>query len=177
MKGSLYLAQDKRGEMHLYVLIVHKKTKIIISGILQAVRVYSYAEKAQSLVEAALFASCTHNYAGVYYGMREGNTGDYVPDGHGNFTSVASTDEGKSYLINNCGFKANGSTLSKTDATGSILFGIKNLSVRTVNPFDGSANFKQTATFTLAIPIVFAGNVLPNITVQMEVTGGYVTKF
>lgn len=171
------VVRNKRGEMHLYVIIVLIVTLIIFSGILQTVRVYSYAEKAQSLVENALSASCIQNYTDIYYGMREGNTGNYQPDGRGNFTSAANSDGVKGYLINNCGFHSNGSTLSKTDSDGNVLFGIKNLSVSTVNPTDGSANFKETATFTLAVPIIIAGNVLPNITVQLKVTGGYVMKF
>lgn len=177
MNRFFRVIQDKRGEAHLYVIIVLIAALIIFSGVLQMARVFSYSEKAKKMIENALSASCTQNYTGVYYGMREGNTGDYVPDGLGNFISAASIDEVRGYLVNSCGFKPSDTTLLKKASDGSTLFGIKDLSVNTVNPSDGSANFKETASFTLAVPIIFAGNVLPNITVQLKVTGGYVTKF
>ena len=177
MKTLTNAIKDRRGEAHLYVIVILIITLIIFSVILQVVRVYSYAEKSKTLVQTALSESCIQNYSNVYYGMREGNTGAYVPNGNGNFSPATSTSQVDEYLVNECGFKANGSTLSKPDTGGNTLFSINDLSINVTNPSDESGNYKETATFTLSVPFFIASNILPDISVQLSAESGYVTKF
>lgn len=177
MRAAVGALKSRRGEAYLYVIVVLIVTLLIFSVILQTVRVYSYAGKSKTLVQTALAESCIQNYSAVYYGMREGNTGAYVPDGSGDFSPAANTDQVRRYLLGDCGFKEDGSALVKPDAGGNTLFGIDNLSVSVTNPSDGSGNYSESATYTLSVPFFIAGNILPDITVHLSVKSGYTAKY
>jgi hypothetical protein len=171
------ILKDRRGNMFPYVVAIILVLLMLVSGVFQALKTYAYADKAKSIVQDALMASCTANYEGVYYGMREGNTGAYAPDSSGNIHSTADTGEVGNYLLSEYGLKNINSSFEKTDDGGNELFTIKNLIVSVKNPSDNSAVFQESASFTLSVPFFFAGDILPHISITLHVKSGYVEKF
>lgn len=150
---------------------------IVSLTVLQTIKVYAYAGKAKTVMASALTACSTNNYTGVYYGLREGNTGDYIPDGKGNYASGVNNQEIENYLVNNLGFKKDGAGYSKKGVGGSEMYSIGSVTVKVTNTADGSSDFTETTSFTFSTPFPVAGDILPYISIPMMVSSGYVTRY
>ena len=167
---------DKRGNMYPYAVAVVLAVLMILSCVIQEAKAYSYTERAKAIVSQALTAECSGEYAGTYYGIRDGVTANYIPDGSGVYTSGAGTEVIEQYLTD-FGFTKDGSDYILADPNGNTLYSITGLSINTANTMDGSEAYKVSASFTIRIPMWIAGNVLPSIQISMTAQSGYVQKY
>lgn len=178
MTKNVYKAlKDKHGSMLPFEVAILIAAMIISMGVLQAIKIYAYAGKAQAIMTDALTSCARNNYAGVYYGLRDGSTGAYLPDGRGSYTADVDEQKIENYLMNISGFTKKGSKYNKQNAGGSEMYSIEVVNIKVTNSTDASAKFTLMATFTVLTPLPVAGDALPYISIPMTVSGGYVTKY
>ena len=125
------------------------------------------------------------NYYGVYHGVREGYSGNYLPDGGGAWEAAISEGDIYSFLDLTLGTQEDGGRHVKYAGDGgeALEFAIDSLTVTVRNaplaPSDpqNAARFEADAVIRLEVPVRFAGMLLPSMHITVKVQAGYIEVF
>lgn len=173
--------KENRGEMGFVSLIAFMTVMLIFSVIFESSQRYITAECVKQEFYNALVNNCTDNYANVYDTFREDGEGAYQPTGYGGWTQTYDTSGIYSEVADVTGGTNASNTIVVKDKSGNILYSINNINIIVQNPSTTdeahAVQYTETAKFTLSMPFVIAGSIMPNITLQMEATAGYTPKY
>ena len=158
---------------------------IILCGISEYFRLQVIVSGVREAVEDAIISTVNDNYAGVYHGVREGYSGNYMPYGEGDWEE--SLDEGDiyAYLDDTIGTTIRGGRHVKYagDGTDAVEYTIDSLDVTIRNaplaPSDpeNAQRFEAEAKIRLEVPVRFGGRLLPSMFLTLKVQAGYIEVF
>ncbi len=77
------LLRDRRGSSFPLAIAATLALLIIFCGISEYFRLHLIAAGVRDAAEDAITSTVNDNYYGVYHGVREGYSGNYLPDGGG----------------------------------------------------------------------------------------------
>lgn len=168
--------KSRRGTAFPYAVMVVMGVLLIVAVTVQIGTLYLVTAGVRNEVQADLISDAQDNYTSVYYGNRESITAGYTPDGSGDWTDTTDTDEFIADLQQNLGLD---NALEKVDSGGNIHYQITDIQISESNPDVGgtSSHYQECATYTLKIPVMLAGNMLPPFSINQTVKAGDVDKF
>ena len=182
MKTIIKILKDKKGLSMPLAITVVIVLIMLIAVISQYIRLNIIAKGVRDSLQSAVIATVNDNYNDVYHGVREGYAGGYQPSG-GSFTASVNHGEIWNRLENLLGLEQNGGYRMKIIGDGEQEFRLSNLNVTVQNtalaPSDPSKTqrFTAEATIQLEVPVSFAGNALPPLSITLKVRAGWVNKF
>ena len=168
--------KSKRGTAFPYAVMVVMGVLLMVAVIVQIGTLYLVTAGVRNEVQADLINDVQDNYTSVYYGNRESNTAGYTPDGSGDWTDTTDTDGFYADLQQNLGLD---NAMEKVDANGNIHYQITDIQIHQSNPDVGgtSTHYLESVTYTLKIPVMLAGNMLPDFSIDQTVKAGEINKF
>lgn len=175
------LLKDRRGSSFPLSIAITLALVILFCGVSEYLRLYLIAEGVRDAVEDAIVSVVNDNYYGVYHGVREGYSGNYLPDGGGSWEAAVNEGDIYSFLDMTLGTQEAGGRHVKYAGNGgnALEFAIDSLSVTVRNaplaPSDprNAAGFEADAVVRLEVPVRFGGRVLPSMHITLKVQAGY----
>lgn len=179
------LLKDRSGESFPLAIAVTLGLLIIFCGISEYFRLQLIAVGVRDAAEDAIISTVNDNYFGVYHGVREGYSGNYLPDGGGAWEAAVNEGDIYSFLDFTLGTQEEGGRHIKYagDGGNAMEFAIDSLSVTVRNaplaPSDpqNAARFKADAVIRLEVPVRFGGKLLPSMHITVKVQAGYIEVF
>lgn len=179
------ILQGKRASAFPLAIAVTLSLIIIFCGVSEYFRLYLIAVGVREAVEDAIISTVNDNYYGIYHGVREGYSGNYLPDGNGAWEAAINEGDIYSFLDLTLGTQESGGRHVKYagDNGNTLEFAIDSLSVRVRNaplaPSDpqNAARFEADAVVRLEVPVRFCGRLLPSMRITMKVQAGYIEVF
>lgn len=168
--------KSKRGTAFPYAVMVVMGILLMVAVTVQIGTLYLVTAGVRNEVQADLINDVQDNYTSVYYGNRESNTAGYTPDGSGDWTDTTDTDGFYENLQQNLGLD---NAMEKVDANGNIHYQITDIRISESNPAAGnsSLHYQECVTYTLKVPVMLAGNMLPDFSINQTVKAGEIDKF
>lgn len=178
------LLKDRRGSSFPLAIAATLALLIIFCGISEYFRLYLIAAGVRDTAEDGIISTVNDNYYGVYHGVREGYSGNYLPDGGGAWEAAVNEGDLYSYLDLTLGTQEAGGRHVKYAGDGGVMeFAIDSLSVSVRNaplaPSDpqNAARFEADAIIRLEVPVRFGGSLLPSMHIKLKVQAGYIEVF
>ena len=148
-------------------------------------RLQVIASGVREAVEDAIISTVNDNYAGVYHGVREGYSGNYVPFGEEGWEETLDTGDIYGYLDETLGTRLDGGRRVKygDEENKTMEFAIDSLTVTVRNaplaPSDpeNARHFEADALVRLEVPVRFGGRLLPSMCLTLKVQAGYTEVF
>ena len=148
-------------------------------------RLQVIAAGVREAVEDAIISTVNDNYAGVYHGVREGYSGNYMPFGEEDWEETLDAGDIYGYLDDTIGTRLYGGRHVKFGDEGdtAMEFAIDSLDVTLRNaplaPSDpeNAQRFEADALVRLEVPVRFGGRLLPSVFITLEVQAGYIQVF
>ncbi len=177
--------KDRRGASFPLSIAATLGLLIIFCGISEYFRLQVIAAGVRDATEDAIISTVNDNYYGVYHGVREGYSGNYLPDGGGTWEAAVNEGDIYSFLDLTLGTREDGGRHVKyAGDNGDVLeFAIDSLSVTARNaplaPSDprNAARFEVDAVIRLEVPVRFGGRLLPSMHITVKVQAGYTEVF
>lgn len=179
------LLQDRKASSFPLAIAVTLTLVILFCGVSEYLRLQIIAAGVRDAVEDAIISTVNDNYYGVYHGVREGYSGNYLPDGGGAWEAAVNEGDIYSFLDLTLGTQeADGRHVKYAGDGGNALeFAIDSLSVSVRNaplaPSDpqNAARFEADAVIRLEVPVRFGGKLLPSMHITLKVQAGYIEVF
>lgn len=179
------ILKDRRGESFPLAIAATLGLLIIFCGISEYFRLQLIAAGVRDAAEDAIISTVNDNYYGVYHGVREGYSGNYLPDGGGAWEAAINEGDIYSFFDFTLGTKEAGGRHIKYagDGGGAMEYAIDSLSVTVRNaplaPSDpwNAARFEVDAIIRLEVPVRFGGRLLPSMRITLKVQAGYIEVF
>ena len=149
---------------------------MIFSVMYQQYKIHVICSGVKDAVQNSITENLIDNYSTVYYGQRDGYTGNYVYK-DGNWNDASDTSSVAKHLEKVLNLTGSDDNLTGKDNTGAEEYCISGLTISVDNPKDNTTVYKEKASFTLKIPVAFCGGILPDITTNMTVYSGFVPKY
>ena len=158
---------------------------ILLCGISEYFRLQVIAAGVREAVEDAIISTVNDNYAGVYHGVREGYSGNYMPFGEEGWEETLDAGDIYGYLDDTIGTTLQGGRHVKFGDEGdtAMEFAIDSLDVTLRNaplaPSDpeNAQRFEADALVRLEVPVRFGGRLLPSMFITLKVQAGYIAVF
>ena len=158
---------------------------ILLCGISEYFRLQVIAAGVREAVEDAIISTVNDNYAGVYHGVREGYSGNYMPFGTEGWEETLDVGDIYGYLDDTIGTTLQGGRHVKygDDGNQELEFAIDRLDVTIRNaplaPSDpeNAQRFEADALVRLEVPVRFGGRLLPSMFITLKVQAGYIEVF
>lgn len=158
---------------------------ILLCGISEYFRLQVIAAGVREAVEDAIISTVNDNYAGVYHGVREGYSGNYMPFGTEGWEETLDVGDIYGYLDDTIGTTFQGGRHVKygDDGNQELEFAIDRLDVTIRNaplaPSDpeNAQRFEADALVRLEVPVRFGGRLLPSMFITLKVQAGYIEVF
>lgn len=158
---------------------------ILLCGISEYFRLQVIAAGVREAVEDAIISTVNDNYAGVYHGVREGYSGNYMPFGTEGWEETLDVGDIYGYLDDTIGTTLQGGRHIKygDDGNQEMEFAIDRLDVTIRNaplaPSDpeNAQRFEADALVRLEVPVRFGGRLLPSMFITLKVQAGYIEVF
>lgn len=146
----------------------------------QIVRLITISAGVKDALQSAVISTSVDNYSNVYDGIREGYSGGYRYSGNSWKTAISAGDI-YSRLDELLGLQNTGGKHAKI-SSGSVEYSVYELSVNVDNAqFAPSSEdipqFSATSFITLEVPLLFGGNLLPPMKVDLCVKSKFTPKF
>ena len=127
--------KDKSGASFPLAIAATLGLLIIFCGISEYFRLYLIAAGVRDATEDAIISTVNDNYYGVYHGVREGYSGNYLPDGGGAWEAAISEGDIYSFLDLTLGTQEDGGRHVKYAGDGgeALEFAIDSLTVTVRN--------------------------------------------
>ena len=177
--------KDRSGESFPLAIAAVLALLIVFCGISEYFRLQLIAAGVRDAAEDAIISTVNDNYYGVYHGVREGYSGNYLPDGGGAWEAAVNEGDIYSFLDLILGTQEDeGRHVKYVGNNGDALeFAIDSLSVTVRNaplaPSDpqNAARFEADAVIRLEVPVRFGGKLLPSMHIMVKVQAGYIEVF
>ena len=184
-KKILKVLKDRSGSAFPLAIAAALALLIIFCAISEYFRLQLIAAGNRDAAEDAIIATVNDNYFGVYHGVREGYSGNYLPDGGGAWEEAVNEGDIYSILDTTLGTWEDGGRHIKYAGDGgdAMEFAIDSLSVTVRNaplaPSDpqNAARFEADAVIRLEVPVRFGGRLLPSMFITVKVQAGYIEVF
>ena len=158
---------------------------ILLCGISEYFRLQVIAAGVREAVDDAIISTVNDNYAGVYHGVREGYSGNYMPFGTEGWEETLDVGDIYGYLDDTIGTTLQGGRHVKygDDGNQELEFAIDRLDVTIRNaplaPSDpeNAQRFEADALVRLEVPVRFGGRLLPSMFITLKVQAGYIEVF
>lgn len=158
---------------------------ILLCGISEYFRLQVIAAGVREAVEDAIISTVNDNYVGVYHGVREGYSGNYMPFGEDGWEEALDAGDIYGYLDDTIGTTLQGGRHVKYGDEGdtAMEFAIDSLDVTLHNaplaPSDpeNAQRFEADALVRLEVPVRFGGRLLPSMFITLKVQAGYIAVF
>lgn len=177
--------KNRRGVSFPLVISVTLALVMILCVLSEYIRLQIIATGVRNAVEDAIISTVNDNYYGIYHGVREGYSGNYLPDGAGGWEDAL--DDGQIYyhLDSTLGTRQSGGRHIKYTGNDSrtMEYAIDNLSVTLRNAPLAPSNsqnaqrFEADAILRLEVPVRFGGKLLPSMHITLKVQAGYTEVF
>ena len=131
-------------------------------------RLQVIASGVREAVEDAIISTVNDNYAGVYHGVREGYSGNYVPFGEEGWEETLDTGDIYGYLDETLG--------TRLDGGRSLTVTVRNAPLAPSDP-ENARHFEADALVRLEVPVRFGGRLLPSMFLTLKVQAGYTEVF
>lgn len=179
------ILKDRQGSSFPLAIAATLGLLIIFCGISEYFRLQLIAAGVRDAAEDAIISTVNDNYYGVYHGVREGYSGNYLPDGGGAWEAAINEGDIYSFLDLTLGTREVGGRHIKYagDGGNAMEFAIDSLSVTVRNaplaPSDpqNAARFEVDAIIRLEVPVRFGGRLLPSMRIMLKVQAGYIEVF
>lgn len=179
-KRALALFKDKEGSMAPLVVAVTLVMLLLLLVISEYFRLMITASGVKDALQSAVISVVNDNYNEVYHGVREGYAAGYEPSGE-SFAASVDTGDVYSRLCFLLGMDDNGSYLIRWSNGGELEYRLSELSVNVPNtaiaPGGQGGTYYAEASIRLEVPVRFAGNVFPYLSINLKVKAGYREKF
>ena len=147
----------------------------------EGIRLMIIAQGVRDAVQSAVISTVNDSYDDVYHGVREGYSGAYQPTA-GDFEE--SLDYGDIYgrLDNLLGLrKKNGYHVKYTGdemefRVSGLNVNLENMPLAPSSP-DNDNGFLANAAIRLEVPVLYGGNILPPMTINLKVQAKYMPLF
>lgn len=184
-KKILNVLKDRRGSSFPLAIAATLGLLILFCGISEYFRLQLIAAGVRDAAEDAIISTANDNYYGVYHGVREGYSGNYLPDGGGAWGAAINEGDIYAFLDFTLGTQESGGRHIKYagDGGNAVEFAIDSLSVTVRNaslaPSDpqNAARFEVDAVIRLEVPVRFGGRLLPSMFITVKVQAGYIEVF
>lgn len=184
-KKTLRILKDRSGSSFPLAIAATLGLLIIFCCISEYFRLHLIAAGVRDAAEAAIISTINDNYYGVYHGVREGYSGNYLPDGGGAWEAAINEGDIYSFLDFTLGTQeVDGRHVKYAGDSGEALeFAIDSLSVTVRNaPFapsdpQNAARFEADAVIRLEVPVRFGGRIFPSMYITVKVQAGYIEVF
>lgn len=183
-KKIVRILKDRGGSSFPLAIAATLGLLIIFCGISEYFRLHLIASGVRDATEDAIISTVNDNYYGVYHGVREGYSGNYLPDGGGAWEAAVGEGDIYSFLDLTLGTQENGGRHIKYAGDGGVMeFAIDSLSVTVRNaplaPSDprNAARFEADAVIRLEVPVRFCGMIFPSMYITVKVQAGYTEVF
>lgn len=179
------LLKDRRASSFPLAIAVTLSLVLLFCGVSEYLRLQIIAAGVRDAVEDAIISTVNDNYYGVYHGVREGYSGNYLPDGGGAWAAAINEGDIYSFLDFTLGTQEAGGRHVKYagDGGNALEFAIDSLSISVRNaplaPSDpqNAARFEADALIRLEVPVRFGGRLLPSMHITLKVQAGYTEVF
>lgn len=157
------ILKNKKAESYVPVCVLILVIVMIFSGIFVYASAVSLIDTSRENSKVVLDSFVTQNATRIYDSIKQGN----------DYTEVIDAEEFRTSLISFCTLEIDDGMLYSIDADGQELFRISEptLGFREANELELVVNY------TITIPMWFAGNEFPAVSIPIEVTSILTEKF
>lgn len=178
------ILRDRRGSSFPLAIALTLALLIIFCGISEYFRLHLIAAGVRDAAEDGIISTVNDNYYGVYHGVREGYSGNYLPSGGGAWVEALNEGDIYSFLDRTLGTQeVCGRHVKYAGNAGMMEFAIDSLAVSVRNvplaPSDprNVQRFEVDAIIRLEVPVRFGGSLCPPMRITLKVQAGYIEVF
>lgn len=157
MRTITSLFSEKKGSVIVQTAAIVIMIMLPFSVVYQFGRVLIIASGTHDAVRNSIISTVSENYYNSFDGMREGNSGAYIRDNSGNWQGIVNSGTAVQSLIQTLQLKNSDNGLQSISDTGSLNYGISDLSISVKNAELRSNSIKLSvyAAYILDVPVDF----------------------
>lgn len=175
------ILKSKKGTAFPLTVAVTLALLLFLCAASEGIRLMIIAQGVRDAVQSAVISTANDSYDNVYHGVREGYSGAYQPSAN---TFEESLDYGNIYgrLDEVLGLTQESDSYVKYSGNAveykisGLSVNLRNMSLAPSNP-DNADGFLADAVIRLEVPVVFAGNLLPPMVINLKVQAKYMPLF
>ena len=173
--------KDKRGaSMYIWALVLFIVILLLLVATMEATRASIVYIGVRDAIESAIITTATSNAYNTYDGIREGNSGAYVPDGKGGWSKTVTTGDVIYKLCSLLRLSSDsGGFVHHNNNPTDIEFRISNLNVKAeIIPLgENKVQSKYYTTCLVSVPFSFGFGYLPDMQIPMKHQSTYMPRF